>query len=38
MSSYLYRNHFSNNDTLAYRLLKPYVKTKENVPLLIFLH
>ena len=23
---------------MAYRLLKPYVKTKENVPLLIFLH
>ncbi len=38
ISSYLFKNFSYNNDTLSYRLLKPYRKTKENVPLLIFLH
>lgn len=38
ISSYLFKNYFTKNDTLSYRFLEPYIKTKENIPLLIFLH
>tara|TARA_B100001564_G_scaffold63525_1_gene49812 strand:+ start:3069 stop:3830 length:762 start_codon:yes stop_codon:yes gene_type:complete len=38
ISSYLFKKYYSNDDTLSYRFLKPYRKTKENIPLIIFLH